>query len=85
MLDHMEDTLLDGELKMLDIKKDELQAFESIITKNISYSRQFDQDFIYANGDYEKALHLKRGRAQSNYIKLYLIKKITEKKTLNIK
>jgi hypothetical protein len=28
---------------------------------------------------------LKRGRAQSNYIKLYLLKKITENKTLNIK
>jgi len=27
MLDHMEDTLLDGELKMLDIRKDELEAF----------------------------------------------------------
>lgn len=85
MLDHMEDTLLDGELKMLDIRKDELEAFQQIITKNITYSRQFDQDFIYANGNYERALNLKRGRAQTNYIKLYLIKKITDKKSLTIR
>lgn len=68
---------------MLDIKKDELEAFEEIIQRNFSYSRQFDNDFIVANGDYQKAIHLKRGRAQNNYIKLYLLKKLGENKPLN--
>ena len=78
MLDHMENTLLDGEFKLLDIKKDEIESFEHIIKQNFSYSRQYDTDFIYANGNYEKALNLKRGRAEKNYMKFYLLKKIAD-------
>jgi hypothetical protein len=81
----MDNTILDGEFKMLDIKKDELEAFEYIINKNFDYNRQFDTDFIYANGDYQKALELKRGRAQKNYIKFYLLKKLADKQYLNEK
>lgn len=85
MLDDMDDTLLAGELKMMQIKKDELEAFEYIIRRNYSYNRQFDTDFIYANGNYQKAIDLKRGRAQNNYTRLYLLKKLGENKLLNAK
>ena len=67
---------------MLDIKKDEVEAFEYIIEKNFNYNRQFDVDFIVTNGDYELALNLKRGRAQKNYVKMYLLKKLSEKHNL---
>jgi hypothetical protein len=77
MLDHMEDTLLPGEFKMIDIKKEDIEAFEQIINKQFGYSRHFDEDFLHAAGNYERALHLKRGRAQNNYIKFYLLKKIS--------
>jgi hypothetical protein len=83
MLDHMEDSLLDGEFKMIDIRKEELEAFEDIVNKQFGYSRHFDEDFICAHGNYDRALHLKRGRAQNNYIKLYLLKKLSENQLLD--
>lgn len=83
MLGHMQDSALSGELKMWDIRKEEIQAFEQMIRKSFNYNRHFDLDFISANGNYERAINLKRGRAQSNYIKLYLLKRLTESKGLN--
>lgn len=41
---------------MIDIKKEELEEFENILNKQFIYSRFYDEDFIYANGDYSKAL-----------------------------
>lgn len=38
----MENNILSGELKMMEIKKDELDDFETILEKNFSYNRQFD-------------------------------------------
>jgi len=70
---------------MVDLRKEDLQASEGLILKNFNYSRQFDIDFIHANGDYETALDLKRGRAQRNYIKMYLLYKLAEGKELNAK
>lgn len=83
MLDNMDDSLLKGELKMVDIRKQDLEAFEDLIGKQFGYSRHFDQDFLQANGDYKRAMHLKRGRAQSNYVKLYLLKKLAENQLLD--
>lgn len=85
LLDNMENTLLEGELKMVDIKKDQLEGFLQLIRQSFSYNRQFDTDFIFADGDYQRAINLKRGRAQANYTKLYLLKKMAENKKLNEK
>jgi hypothetical protein len=70
---------------MVDIRKEELSAFEELINRQIGYSRHFDQDFICANGNYAKAMQLKRGRAQNNYIRLGLLKKIAEDQLLDSK
>ena len=52
---------------------------------HFNYNRHFDTDFIYSNGNYEKALNLKRGRAEKNDLKFYLLKKLSDKQTLNEK
>jgi hypothetical protein len=78
----MKDSLLEGSLKMVKLNKDEIEEFKKIITRQNFYSRQFDQDFIYANGDYKLALNLKRGRAQNNFTKFSILKKVTEGKPL---
>lgn len=83
MLDNMEDSLLKGELKMLDIRREELEAFEELVGRQFAYSRHFDEDFLQANGDYQRAIRLKRGRAQNNYVKLYLLKKLAENQLLD--
>ena len=83
MLDHTEDGLLRGELKMLDVRRQELAAFEELLGRQFGYSRHFDEDFLQAQGDYARALHLKRGRAQSNYVRLYLLKKLGDNQLLD--
>jgi hypothetical protein len=83
LLDNMEDTLLPAEFKMVDIRKEELEAFEELINRQIGYSRHFDEDFICANGDYARAIQLKRGRAQNKYVRLALLKKIAEDQLLD--
>jgi len=85
LLDHTKDSIVDNEFKMIKIKQEELEAFEELISRQAKYSRNFDEEFIYSNGDYEKAIELRRGRAQSDYIKYHLIKKIMENKELNMK
>ncbi len=85
LLDHMEDTILPSEFKMVDIRKDELEAFEELVNRQIAYSRHFDEDFICANGDYDRAIHYKRGRAQNNLVRLGLLKKIGEDQLLDNK
>lgn len=70
---------------MVQIKKEEFEAFEQIILRNFSYSRHFDEDFIQADGKYDVAINLKRGRAQSNFIKFSLLKKVLEKNQLTEK
>lgn len=42
MLDNMQDALLPNEFKMVGIRKEELEAFEDLISRQFSYSRQFD-------------------------------------------
>ena len=79
----MDNNILDGEFKMLEIKKDELEAFEQIIKTSFDYNRQFDTDFIVADGNYEKALNLKRGRAQQNFIKMHILHKLAIDEVLN--
>jgi hypothetical protein len=85
LLDNMEDTLLPSEFKMVGIRREELEAFEEVIDRQFGYSRHFDEDFICANGDYDRAIQLKRGRAQNNYVRLALLKKINEEQLLDNK
>ena len=56
VLDHTEGAILSSEMKMLDIRKDELHELERAIRSDIGYSREYDADFLHANGDYSKAL-----------------------------
>ena len=81
----MDGAILNAELKMVQLKKDEIDTFLSLIRQSFSYSRQFDIDFIAANGDYQQAIHLKRGRAQANYTKFYLLKKLADQRKLSEK
>ena len=53
MLDHMEDQMIEGQFKMVDLRKEDLEAFEGLIRNNFNYSRQFDIDFIHSNGNYD--------------------------------
>lgn len=40
------------------------------------YDKEVDEDFVSVNGDYDKALLIKKAKAENNIIKYYLIRKM---------
>ena len=52
MLDGMDDTLLDGSLKMVDIEVNNINAIMAWFRRAPHYDRLLDDDFVYVDGDY---------------------------------
>lgn len=56
MMDSMDDTLLDGGLKMIDIKVEDINLLRDWFARSRSYQRSFDEDYISVKGDLEAAM-----------------------------
>jgi hypothetical protein len=75
VLDDMDDNLLEGSLKMVQLEAN-YEDFFRLFNKQNVYDSEIDDDIILSDGDLYKAINLKRERAQRNLIRFGLIKKI---------